>query len=262
MKKLIGILLVLFLAVWLWPKSKEPVAQHSMQEENLAEDEFSEVVSSTTFRQSVTTTSIVPLTTTTQQLEITTTLQSSTTQTLRYNAVTTTTQELTRRQQRDQKAFELAQNKLKAPIQAEIARSLLFKKWPRNEMAMAGMFQGKIAIDGKEHILRMNLLFNLDTAAIQPFTCAALFSRDKVLFRESYRSGRMGLLNPPERGYILISVVSPSGSYNIELFSIGSRESRIYQANLFVPGKGKQALSLQLTDLQDASPQDRCLQVY
>lgn len=201
------------------------------------------------------------MTTTSLQLETTaTTLPAPTSP--RYNDVTRTTQELSRRQQRDQKAFELAQEKLKAPLQAEIARSFLFKKWPRNEIAMAGLFQGKTVIDGKEHILRLNLLFNPETAMIQPFTCAALFSREKVLFRESYRSGRIGLLNPPERGYILISVSGQSGSYDIELFRIGSGESRIYQANLFLPGKSKQALALQLTDLPDASPQDRCLQVY
>lgn len=257
MKKLIGILFVLFLAVWLWPKSKEPVAQNSTQEENLAEDDLSEVASPTTSRPAVTTTSIVSLTTTTQQLEITTTLPSSTTQLPRENVATTTTQELTRRQQRDQKAFELVQDKLKIPLAKEIERSFPFKIWPRNEMGMTGTFQGKVNIDGKETILRMNLHFNLETGVITPDTCVALFSREKVFFRESYRGGKFGFLNPPERGYLIISVLGP---YNIELFRIGSGSSQIYQANLFVLDKAP--VSIQMESQRGPSPNDRCMRAY
>lgn len=261
MKKLIGGLLVIFLAIWLWPRSEKPAQENLGQDKALEQEELVMKPSAptTTFATTPTT---QPMTTTSLPLETTATLPVSTTPAPRYDIATTSTQELSRRQQRDQKAFELAQAKLKTPLQAEIARSFLFKKWPRNEIAMAGLFQGKTVIDGKEYILRLNLLFNPDTAMIQPFTCAALFSREKVLFRESYRSGRIGLLNPPERGYLLISVNGSSDSYSVELFRIGSGESRIYQANLFLPGKGQQAMALLLTDLLDASPQDRCLQVY
>lgn len=257
MKKLIGALLVLFLAVWLWPKSKERVAQSSAQEENLAEDEVSEVANPTTFRPPVTTTSIVPLTTTTQQLEITTTLPPSTTQLPHENVATTTTQELTRRQLRDQKAFELAQEKMKVTVGEEMNRSIPFKIWPRNELGMTGMFQGKIHIDGKENILRLNLAFNPDTGAVSPDSCVALFSREKVVFRESYRGRKFGFLNPPEKGYIIISVLGP---YNIELFRIGAGSSRIFQANLFVLDKAPVALQMDI--IQGVPPQDRCLQVY